>query len=54
MFLVVHFALVTICAGLAVAGGLFVPMMLVGATYGRIVGKIVAAIFSGRLQLLKH
>jgi len=46
VFLIVHFALVTICAGLTVAGGLFVPMMLVGATYGRIVGKIIAAIFN--------
>lgn len=40
----VYFCLVCVAAGLSVAGGLFVPMMVIGATYGRIFGKILAII----------
>jgi chloride channel 7 len=45
VYLVVYFSMVTITAGLFVAGGLFVPMMLVGATFGRMVGQVVALMF---------
>jgi len=39
--LVVYFFLTVITSGLAVAGGLFVPMMLIGAIFGRMVGQIL-------------
>jgi chloride channel 7 len=47
VFLIIYFALVTITAGLSVSAGLFVPMLIIGATFGRIVGRMVAAVFSG-------
>jgi chloride channel 7 len=47
VFLVFYFILVTISAGLSVSAGLFVPMLILGATFGRIVGRIVAYLFSG-------
>jgi len=45
IFLVVYFFLMTITAGISVASGLFVPMMLVGATFGRIIGIFMTMIF---------
>jgi len=45
VFLFFYFFMVVITSGLSLAGGLFVPMMLIGATYGRIVGKILVEIF---------
>jgi len=47
IFLMVYFVLVTITAGISVSAGLFVPMLIIGATFGRIVGRMVAAVFSG-------
>ncbi|PRP80735.1 chloride channel protein [Planoprotostelium fungivorum] len=41
-FLVLYFAMVTLTAGTINAGGLFYPMMLLGATYGRICGRLLA------------
>jgi len=46
LFLVVYFPLVTVTAGLSTAAGLFVPMMLIGATFGRIIGLALHDIFS--------
>jgi len=40
-FLPVYFLCVTVVAGISVAAGLFVPMMLIGATYGRMVGQLM-------------
>lgn len=45
IFAVVYFLLAVISSGLNVAGGLFIPMMLVGASMGRFVGHIVLLIF---------
>ena len=47
VFLIVYFILVTITAGISVSAGLFVPMLIIGATFGRIIGRIVAYVFSG-------
>jgi len=47
VFLVIYFGLVTITAGISVSAGLFVPMLIIGATFGRIIGRIVSAVFSG-------
>lgn len=41
----VYFLLSVICSGISVAGGLFIPMMLVGASMGRFVGHIVLLMF---------
>lgn len=46
LFLIVYFSMTLVTAGLSVAAGLFVPMMLVGATFGRIIGRALAEIFS--------
>lgn len=46
VYLVVYFFLVTITSGISVASGLFVPMMLIGATFGRILGQTLALMFS--------
>lgn len=45
VYLVVYFCLVLVTSGVALAAGLFLPMMVVGATYGRIVGLILQYIF---------
>jgi H+/Cl- antiporter ClcA len=59
VFLIIYFALVTVTSGLSVSAGLFVPMLIIGyprcsynliylgATFGRIIGRMVAAVFSG-------
>eukprot|EP01117_Protostelium_nocturnum_P016619 TRINITY_DN6623_c0_g1_i1.p1 TRINITY_DN6623_c0_g1~~TRINITY_DN6623_c0_g1_i1.p1 ORF type:complete len:804 (-),score=233.35 TRINITY_DN6623_c0_g1_i1:12-2423(-) len=50
LHLVLYFTMAVITSGTYVAAGLFVPMMLIGGSMGRIVGKIVAAIFDPMLQ----
>jgi len=45
IFAVVYFLLSVLSSGLAVAGGLFIPMMLVGASMGRFVGVVLWMIF---------
>lgn len=51
IFLPVYFCMVTITAGLTLAAGLFVPMMLLGATYGRILGQLLQKLFSGQISI---
>lgn len=46
IFLLVFFFLVTITAGISVASGLFVPMMVIGATMGRALGQGLQTIFN--------
>jgi len=45
IFLVVYFILVTITAGVSTAAGLFVPMMLIGATFGKILGQLAKTFY---------
>lgn len=45
IFLMLYFVIVTLTAGITVAAGLFVPMMLVGATFGRIMGQTMQILF---------
>eukprot|EP01117_Protostelium_nocturnum_P011078 TRINITY_DN4018_c0_g1_i1.p1 TRINITY_DN4018_c0_g1~~TRINITY_DN4018_c0_g1_i1.p1 ORF type:complete len:581 (+),score=182.78 TRINITY_DN4018_c0_g1_i1:96-1745(+) len=45
VFLFVYFIQVVVTAGILNAGGLFVPMMLVGATYGRVIGRLLGHYF---------
>lgn len=47
VFLIIYFMLVTVTSGLSISAGLFVPMLIIGATFGRIIGRIVAFAFSG-------
>jgi len=42
VFFVVYFILVCITIGVAAPTGLFVPLILVGATYGRLIGQLLA------------
>eukprot|EP00026_Physarum_polycephalum_P001806 Phypoly_transcript_01809.p1 GENE.Phypoly_transcript_01809~~Phypoly_transcript_01809.p1 ORF type:complete len:747 (+),score=78.68 Phypoly_transcript_01809:857-3097(+) len=42
---VAFFFLAVIASGILLAGGLFIPMMLVGATSGRLFGKVLALMF---------
>ncbi|KAM9979476.1 hypothetical protein ACTFIY_008714 [Dictyostelium cf. discoideum] len=46
IFSVISFILTTITSGLMLASGLFIPMMLVGATFGRLVGQVIALFVS--------
>lgn len=45
IFAFVYFFLAVLSSGLYVAGGLFIPMMLVGGSLGRFMGNIMLAIF---------
>ncbi|PRP78444.1 chloride channel protein [Planoprotostelium fungivorum] len=45
VFLFLYFAMVVLTAGTLNAGGLFVPMMLVGATYGRLIGRLLGTVW---------
>ncbi|EFA81033.1 chloride channel protein [Heterostelium album PN500] len=47
VFTCIYFFLSVITSGLWVAGGLFVPMMMVGAGFGRFVGQVVGLWFEG-------
>ncbi|GAM27511.1 hypothetical protein SAMD00019534_106870, partial [Acytostelium subglobosum LB1] len=47
VFTFIYFFLSIITSGLWVAGGLFVPMMMVGAGFGRFFGQVVSMYFSG-------
>eukprot|EP01132_Coremiostelium_polycephalum_P000989 gene989-1255_t len=46
IFTVISFFLTTVTSGLMLASGLFIPMMLVGGSLGRLVGQVGAIIFS--------
>ncbi|KAK5574581.1 hypothetical protein RB653_009834 [Dictyostelium firmibasis] len=46
IFSVISFILTTITSGLMLASGLFIPMMLVGATFGRLAGQVIALFVS--------
>lgn len=48
IFFGVYFVLLVLTSGLALANGLFVPMMLLGGTFGRMVGQTVQIIFKGK------
>lgn len=48
IFLSTFFFLVTITAGISLASGLFVPMMLIGATMGRIMGQALQIWLKGK------
>jgi len=45
-FTVISFTLTTITSGLMLASGLFIPMMLIGASLGRLVGQVGELVFS--------
>eukprot|EP01102_Stenamoeba_stenopodia_P006882 TRINITY_DN1923_c0_g1_i1.p1 TRINITY_DN1923_c0_g1~~TRINITY_DN1923_c0_g1_i1.p1 ORF type:complete len:768 (-),score=156.17 TRINITY_DN1923_c0_g1_i1:91-2394(-) len=45
LFITVYFGLMTVTAGLSLAGGLFVPNMLLGAAVGRFIGETVEICF---------
>jgi chloride channel 7 len=47
MFFIPYFAFAILVSGLLVPAGLFVPMLLSGASYGRIVGHILNTAFPG-------
>eukprot|EP01133_Synstelium_polycarpum_P018156 gene18156-21713_t len=47
VFTMLYFFLSIMASGLWVAGGLFVPMMMVGAGYGRFFGQVVGLWFTG-------
>lgn len=47
LFFVPYFGVAMLCSGLIVPAGLFVPMLVSGACYGRIVGHILNTAFSG-------
>ncbi|EGC38534.1 hypothetical protein DICPUDRAFT_93809 [Dictyostelium purpureum] len=46
IFTLISFILTIITSGLMLASGLFIPMMLVGASLGRLVGQVIALFFS--------
>jgi len=45
VFFPIYFIMIIVTSGMTVAGGLFVPMMLAGASYGRFVGLVVVKLF---------
>jgi hypothetical protein len=45
LFIIVYFGLMTVTAGLSLAGGLFIPNMILGATVGRFIGQTVEVCF---------
>ena len=45
VFIVMHFFMTAIAITLPVPSGVFLPVFLIGAAFGRLVGEIVAAIF---------
>lgn len=51
IFFFVYFGLLLMTSGLAIANGLFVPMMLLGATYGRFIGQSLQIWFSGNVTI---
>ncbi|KYR02106.1 chloride channel protein [Tieghemostelium lacteum] len=46
VFTIISFFLTTVTSGLMLASGLFIPMMLVGASLGRLVGQIGGMMFT--------
>jgi len=46
IYLGIYFCMVVLTSGLTLANGLFVPMMLIGGAYGRIVGQLMQTMFS--------
>ncbi|GAM29080.1 hypothetical protein SAMD00019534_122560 [Acytostelium subglobosum LB1] len=46
VFTFISFILATITSGLMLASGLFIPMMLLGGTFGRLVGQLGSIMFS--------
>lgn len=45
LFIIVYFGLMTVTAGMGLAGGLFIPNMIIGATVGRFIGETVEVCF---------
>eukprot|EP01133_Synstelium_polycarpum_P004082 gene4082-4755_t len=46
VFTLLSFVLTTVTSGLMISSGLFIPMMFIGASLGRLVGQLGALIFS--------
>ena len=51
MFSALYFILSCWTYGLSVSGGLFIPTLLTGAAWGRLVGIGLAAIFPGAVRM---